>query len=173
MQCWAKALLPCYSKHSFCKGKRDREETCPVWRWHRLVSLFKAFRCKRVILYPCNIIPVTAWNMCNTDLFQQTSLFDYYASEFFFQDHIIITRISLAEKPTVWLHDHKRKFRSYTAAACFCACTNLASLHSVFFPPKKSTLLLEKSPSEVEELSKSSWKHFSVRQEYTNGSQGI
>lgn len=168
MQCWAKALLPCYNKHSLCKGKRDRDETCQVWRWHGLVSLFsKAFRCKRVILYQCNIIPVTGWNMGNTDLFQQTSLFDYYASEFFFQDHIIITRISLAEKPTVWLHDHKRKFRSYTADACLCTHTNLASLwlplHPDFATPKKSTLLLEKSPSEVEELSKSPRKHFSVR----------
>lgn len=84
--------------------------------------------------------------MCNTDLFQQTSLFDYYASEFFFQDHIIITRISLAEKPTVWLHDHKRKFRSYTAAACLCTCTNLASLHSVFFHPKNQLFYWKNLP---------------------------
>ena len=113
-----------------------------VWRWHKLVCLFsKAFRCKRVILYPYNIIPVTGWNTCNTDLFQQTSLFDYYASEFFLQDHIIITRISLAEKPTVWLHDHKRKFRSYTAAACLCTRTNLASLwlpSTLFFATQKN-----------------------------------
>lgn len=168
LQHWANALLPCYSKHSLCKGKGNRDETCQVCRWHKLVSLFpKAFRCKRVILYPSNILPGTGWNMCNTDLFQQTSLFDYYASEFFFQDHIIITRISLAEKPTVWLHDHKRKLRSYTAAASLCTHTNLASIWLPSTPlsdtSKKLTLLLEKCPGEVEELSKSPWKHFSMR----------
>lgn len=117
--------------------------------------------------------------MGNTDLFQQTSLFDNCASEFFFLDYIIITGIALTEKSTVWLQDHKRNVTEVTQllhASVHVTIWHLfTSLHAVFCHPKediitvvvvmftvkKSNLLLKEPPSEVEELSKPH-EHISV-----------
>lgn len=178
MQYLSRVLLPCCSRCSLCKGKRDRDETCQVWRCHRIVFLLaKVFMSTRVIFQPYNIILVTEWSMGNTDLFQQTSLLDNCASEFFFQDHIIITGISLTEKSTVWLQDHKKNVTEITqllhAYVHVPIWLPLASLHPVFCYPKENiivvvvavlllllwlllnNLISSGKVSEVEELSKS------------------